>query len=537
MTYGVTELVVNSRPVEQPSAINLKDGDRWNAVFGGNSKTKSGVKITHKSVIGYPPFWRGVNLLANSVAGLPIDVFRRTGDDRVVAKTHPAQKLLKRSVNPILRSRKFRKTMMSHALLFGNGYAKIERDERFRPMELWPLDPQSMIIRYFEGELWYCTTINGEQKKFPGRDIIHVTGLSHDGVAGYSAVKLFAEALGVGMAAQEFGARFFGSGTNTSGVLMIPGSMKEDRIRNTLKAWDEMQSGLKNSHKIALLQEGAKFQKMSTDPDSAQFLETRNFEVRAVVASILGVPPHLLGDDTRTSHNSLEAENQSYLTHSLAPWLNEFEGEFELKLLTEREQDRDSHFVEFNREAAVQMLFETKVDGIYRQVEMGQLNIDEGRKLFNMPALPNGEGQKRFRPANWIELGAEPEMQPNNTPPPVETDEDDSQSATLRALVESSVTKSLALEGRKVVAAATKEPNFCGWLDSYYDGWVRAAVSEMSDSAAMDVKIEYADESKRQLLDVAGSSTSATLVDNVSALVATWDDRGETLTDGLMGTI
>lgn len=543
MEYGLTEIVVNATPIQQPQAISLRDADQWHTVMGGTSETTSGVKVNHKSTIGYPPFWRGVNLLANGVAGLPIDVFRREDDDRVVATSHPAQKLIKRLASPILRARKFRKTLQGHALLFGNGFAWIERDERFRPVALWILDPQRMIVRYVDGELWYATTIDGQQRKFPGRDVFHITGLTHDGICGYSAIDIMAEALGVGMAAQRFGSRFFGSGANMSGLLMVPGHFPEDKIRNTLSAWNEMATGLTNAHKVALLQDGVKFQELTVAPDSAQFLETRNFEVRAVVANILGVPPHLLGDDSRTSHNSLEQENQSFLTHSLNPWLNEWEGECELKLLSEREQERGTHFVEFNREAAVQMLFKEKVDGLYRQVEMGQLTINESRRMINLPAI-GPDGEKRYHPANWVEIGAEPEPMPETpeTPPDDQQEPEPPAEGTppenlLRAMIESSVTEAVTIEKRRVVDAAKKETNFCGWLDGFYETWCAKSVGGLNTADAAARKQAYADESRRQLLDVAGSSTVATLPANVSELVSSWDARAVSLTQSLMRSI
>lgn len=542
MEHGVSEFVVSALPIQQPSLVAPNESDRWNMMFNSGNQALSGVKVNHRSTIGYPPFWRGVNLLANSVAGLPLDVFRRSGDDRVVATAHPAQKLIKRSASPILRARKFRKTLMGHALLFGNGFAWIERDERARPTALWVLDPQQMIVRYFEGQLWYSSVINGEQIRWPGRDIIHITGLTPNGIVGYSAIDIMADALGVGMAAQQFGARFFGDGANMSGLLMVPGHFQEEKIRNTLGAWKEMSQGMKNAHKVALLQDGVKFQQTTIPPDSAQFLQTRDFEVRVTVANILGVPPHLLGDDSRTSHNSLEQENQSYLNHSLNPWLNEWEGELEHKLLSDREQDRGTHFIEFNREAAVQMLFKEKVDGLYRQVEMGQLTVNESRKMINLPDIGE-DGDKRYHPANWMEIGVEPPapeapaIVPMEEPEEDETDEDTDAPDALAALLASSVTEAISFEKRKVVTAASKQSNFCGWLDGFYESWCGSAVSCLTGPDVDAAKRLHAQVSKSQLLDIAGSSTVDTLAANVKEVVAKWDTRTTALVDSLRKAI
>lgn len=529
---------------DQPTAVSARDAAQWHHMFSTNTTTSAGVRVTHRSVIGYPPFWRGVNLLANSVAGLPLNVYERDGDDRQIATRHPAQKLLKRQASPILRAQKFRKTMMAHALLFGNAFAWIERNARQEPIALWVQDPQQMTVRYFEGQLWYATSIEGVQVKFPGRDMFHITGLSHNGVTGYSAVDLMAEALGVGMAAQRFGSKFFGNGSNMSGLLMVPGHFSEEKIANTIAAWNTMQSGLENSHKIALLQDGVKFIPYTVEPNKAQFLETRNFEVRAVVASILGVPPHLLGDDSRTSHSSLEQENQSYLNHSLNPHLIEWEGECDLKLLSEREREEGSTFTEFNREAAVQMLFTERVDGIARQIETGVLTVNESRRRLNMPSV-GPAGDVRYHPANWSPIGESPQTPPAAPPAPparsyVITSENDETQHTdvLRAMIESSVTDAIAVEKRRVVAATRTADNFCAWMGTFYHNtWVPSSVRALNSPEALQVKIEYAQESQRQLLDVAGSSTADTLTGNVVELTDTWDERRHGLTDKLLGTI
>jgi len=522
MEYGVTELLVNATP-SQPVAIAPTESDRWNTMFSQGRTASSSMRVNHKSVIGYAPFFRGINLIANSVSGLPRNVYRRTGDDdREIATQHPAQRLIKRQASPVMLSHKLFQTLQSHALLFGNGFAWIERNERFQPTSLWPLDPQATLIRFVDEELWYCSTINGEQRKFPARDILHIKGLSHNGVAGYAILDIMADALGVGMAAQQFGGRFFGQGSNMSGLLMVPGHFSDEKIRNTLNAWDSMYEGITNSHKVALLQDGVKFQPMTIAPEQAQFLETRGFEVRTTVANILGVPPHLLGDETRTSHNSLEQENQSYLVHSLSPWLTEWESELDSKLLSEREKDRNTHFIEFNREAQIRMQFREKVDGVYRQMEMGLIDLNEGRKLFNMPAIEGGDA--RFHPANWMKYGEEQQTPMPEPPekPPEETED------VLTAMIESSVTDAVRFEKLKVVTAAKKERNFCEWLDGFYDTWCERSVSGLP-AASTVVKASYAAESKRQLLDAAGCSTTSTLVANVEEVVATWDGRTETL--------
>ena len=538
MEYGVSEFTVNATPVGQPQAITMRDADQWNVMFGGGRESLAGVKVTHKSVMGCPAFWRGVNLIANGVC-LPLDVFKRTENNgREVDDKHYAQTLVSLDASPVVDACVLRETLQSHALIFGNGIAYIERDRRQRPVEIWALNPQNIVTRYMDGELWYCTTIGSEQRKFPSRDVIHIKGLTHNGIDGYSALDLFNEAMGLGIAAQQFGSRFFGQGANMGGLLMVPGNFSEEKIRNTLGAWKTMSEGMKNSHKVALLQDGVKFQPTQVTPEQGQFIETRAHEIREV-SSILGVPPHMLGDSTRTSDNSLESESESLLTHTWGPWLRRWERECGRKLLTVRERKNRTHFIEFNREAVVQMLFRDKVDGIYRQVEMGILTVNEGRQKLNEPSV-GPDGDKRYHPANWVAIGEESEPMSTAVPPeplPADDEQQTQTASVLRAMIETSVTDSLAIEARRVIDASSKPDGFCGWVDNFYEGWTVKAVAGLSSPAAIAEKTAYAEESKRQLLDVAGASTPATLSGNVAELVSTWDDRAVTLTANLMESI
>lgn len=526
--------------------VALTDADRWRTLFGGGATANSGVQVSHRSAVGYPPLWRAINLISNDVAGLPLDVYRREDNNgREIAKGHPVQRLVKVRANAAMRACVFRKTLTAHALMFGNGFAYIERDQRMRPIALWPLDPQGVIIRYMHEDdaLWYATYIDGEAVKFPSMDVLHVKGLSHDGIRGYSVLDIMRDALGVGMAAQDFGGRFFGQGSNMSGLLMIPGSFSDEKIRNTMAAWDSMNAGLKNSHKVGLLQDGVRFQQLTVDPDAAQFLETRQFEVRATVANIVGVPPHMLGDDTRTSHSSLEQENLSYLSRSLNPWLKEWESECHDKLLSEREKDRETHFLEFNREAEIQMVFADKIDGIYRQMEMGLLNANEGRRMLNLPDL-GAAGEVRYVPANWLRAGETPPQtaQPGESGDKSQQDtsepsEDRAQPEALRQMVTAAVEQATTIESDRVIQAAKTKRNFVEWLDTFYAQWAQNSVRGLGGEAVDSVKTSHAEQSKRDLLRIAGSSTHATLQANVTTLTQQWKPRAAELVDRILEAI
>lgn len=533
--YGVT-IIAQASPVAARSEDHL-----WRSIsLGGDYpavRAKSGAKVTTRTAMGYPPLWRAVNLIANSVAGLPFDVFRRQRDGgKKVDSRHPAQRLLEKSASQFVSAYTFRRTMTALALLHGNSYASIDRVEG-RPVSLSIWNPAQTIVRFMDGEIWYVTYFNNQPVRINSRDMLHIRGLGPDGIVGWPVLELMADALGVGMAAQEFGARFFGSGSNMSGLLMIPGAFTEEKIRNTIAAWNSMQTGLTNSHKVALLQEGVKFQQLQIAPEQAQFLQTREHEIRATVANITGVPPHMLGDSTRTSHNSLEAEGQSYLDYCLQPWLKTWEMECREKLLTQQQQDNDTHIIEFNREALVQMSFESKINGIYRQLEAGLINHNEGRALLNMPSLGE-DGDARYRPANWLEIGSpgeetqegEPNQPDTSEDNPEDSPEDSPAMTALRQMILDGVQRSCEFEASKAIQTASKRPNdFLQAVEALYESWAANTLPGLTAEGARAAISAHAEQSRRVLVEVAGHSTADTLKTHVAEAVSAWNDRAAVL--------
>ena len=534
--YGVTEFVVNATPV----VTNSITEPGWRTMYGDGGKASSGVVVTELSAMGYAPFWRAVNLIAADVAGMPCDIFKRQKDGgKRYAAEHPAATLTRDRPSKWWTARTMFETVTYHANVWGNGYAPIKRDMSGNPEAIGLAEPNGMMIRILDnGEKWYIWYQDGKPIRVPDRDMLHLMGLSRDGIMGLCQLDLFRDALGVGMAAQQFGGRLFSQGANMSGLLMVPGHFSEEKIRNTMAAWDTMQTGLNKAHKVALLQDGVKFQQLSIDPDKAQFLGTREFEVRQTVSNITGVPPHMLGDSTRTSHNSLESESQAYLSRCLSPWLRRWEVELRAKLLTDKERAKDTHVFEFTRESDVQMEFEKKVNGIYRQIESSVLTPNEGRRLLNQPSA-GPDGDRFYRPANWMVVGEEPGPMEQGQQPAQPAEKKDSPAETaLRAMITSSITKDLKLERDRVVKRAGIEPaTFSDAISAFYVTWTQQTGEGLTSDAARKVIQGHAEESMRKLRDAESVSTTSSLKSNVQDVVASWDARAETLIENLMKAV
>lgn len=530
MEFGVSEYIVNAQPIR-----NRTDDHLWSplsANIGGTAS--SGVVVSERSALGYPPLWRALNLIASSVAGLPFDVFKKQRDGgKKVDMKHPAQYLLNKKSSPYIQAYVMRKTMTALAGLHGNSFAAIDRVEgKPKALVLW--DSQNTLVRFYEGELWYITYVNGAPLRVRGADMLHIRGLGGDGICGWPVIEIMKDALGVGMAAQQFGGRFFGQGSNMSGLLMIPGHFNEEKIRNTMTAWNSMQQGLTNAHKVALLQDGVKFQQLTVNPEQAQFLQTRDYEVRATVANITGVPPHMLGDSTRTSHNSLESEAQSYLDYTLQPWLKCWEAECEDKLLTEKQRQDDSHIIEFNREALIQMTFSDKVNGIKSQLEGSIISRNEARALLNLSSLGE-EGDHFFQPANWIEAGSEPTTQATQAEDPSALSEPETTDNVLRSMITSTVTSNLKIERDRVVKMASKETanQYDELIDEFYSTWTETTCERLGYNGKTSLQ-KHAAESIRQLNDCMSGATTDSLRANVKDVVSAWESRSEILVNEIM---
>jgi len=519
--------VINANPLENPS-ISLRDPVVWTSIFGGG-ETDAGVSVNSRSAMGYPPLWRAISLVAGDVAKMPLNVFRREADGgKEAARKHPAWKLLTLQVSDVCDSMTFRETLTAMALLRGNGYAAIVRNNRRDPVELIILDSAQTYPILLGGELWYVTQSDGRDIRLPARDVLHIKGLSADGLVGYDLVTLMADALGVGMAAMQFGAKFFGRGANASGMLMVPGTFSEERVRNTIEAFNELSSGMSNAHKIGLLQDGVKFQQLTVTPDQAQFLETRKHEIRTV-AQIIGCPNHKLGDTETNSHSSLEAENQAYLDNCLDKWLRKWEVECCRKLLSDTQKTNGTHFIEFNRKSLLRMSATDRANYYSRLQEHGSLTVNDVLRAENMPTIGES-GDRRYRPGNLLEIGPEPDGPPIGGQPALPGPAAESDSL-LVAVVEDRVQKSLKLEAGAVAKAAGRESDFLEWLDGFYTSWVE---NSSSTSDMRDAFVIHAEESMAQLASVACSATRDSLAGAVGECVATWGERGESLTTEIL---
>ncbi len=400
-----------ARSLENPS-FSLTDPSNWTDGFG-SSESSSGVRINADSALGYSPWWRGINLVSSDVGKLPLFVYRREGAGKERDAKHQAYRMLRYRVNDELMSAStFKQTVQAWAMSTGNGYAWILRSGDGRPKELLVLNPKDCYPFRENGRLWYAVRVGWEWRRVNPTEIFHIRGLSPDGLVGYSVYMKAREVIGKGVAAIEYGSRFFSNAARPSVVIEVPNTMTAEAQKTFIEQWERMNTGLESAHRTAILTNGAKINPFSTNARDSQLQETSEFNL-VDIANFIGVPVHKVGGKGRTAYASLEMENQAYLDESLDPWLIRWEDEAREKLLTEEQKETDSHVIEFLRQALVRADIAARYTAHNTAIRGGWESRDEARSIENMGPLPDGEGQKFFAPLELQVIG-------DNKPPEID---------------------------------------------------------------------------------------------------------------------
>ena len=289
----------------------------------------------------------------------------------------------------------FRETLMTHLLLWGNAYAQVIRNGRGEVIALYPLMPNKMTVdRAENGQLYYQYQRSWDEAGGKNEtvvllpsDVLHIPGLGFDGLVGYSPIAMAKNAIGLAIATEEYGSKFFANGAAPSGVLEHPGTIKDpQRVR---ESWMSQFGGSANSGKIAVLEEGLKYTPISISPEQAQFLETRKFQINEI-ARIFRVPPHMLADLEKSSFSNIEQQSLEFVKYTLDPWVIRWEQSIQRTLLTPAE--KKDYFVKFNVEGLLRGDYQSRMSGYATARQNGWMSANDIRELENLDRIPAEEG-------------------------------------------------------------------------------------------------------------------------------------------------
>ena len=373
-------------------------GSAYSFFFGGSA---AGKRVNERSAMQMTAVYSCVRILAEAVAGLPLHLYRYKDDgSKEKALNHPLYLLLHDEPNPEMSSFVFRETLMTHLLLWGNAYAQIIRNGRGEVMALYPLMPDRMAVdRDDKGRLYYEYTTSADDAsiskgsivRLKPSDVLHIPGLGFDGLVGYSPIAMAKNAIGLAIATEEYGSKFFANGAQPSGVLEHPGTIKDpQRVRDS---WMSQFGGSANSNKIAVLEEGLKYTPISISPEQAQFLETRKFQINEI-ARIFRVPPHMVGDLEKSSFSNIEQQSLEFVKYTLEPWLVRWEQSIQRILFSADEKKR--YFVRFNVEGLLRGDYASRMNGYAVGRQNGWMSANDIRALENLNPISEKEGGNAY---------------------------------------------------------------------------------------------------------------------------------------------
>jgi len=386
------------RPRDKPQ--NSLNSNRYSFFFGG---TTSGKPVNENSAMQMTAVYSCVRILSETLAGLPLHVYRYSDDSGGKEKdlSHPLYRLLHDEPNPEMTSFVFRETLMGHLLLWGNAYAQVIRNARGEVVSLYPLMPNRMTVdRDKNGSLYYMyqrsdgdapSLCKSSQVILAPSDVLHIPGLGFDGLVGYSPIAMAKNAIGLAIATEEYGAKFFANGAAPGGVLEHPGTIKDPQ--KVKESWNSAYQGSSNAHRVAVLEEGMKYQSIGVSPEQAQFLETRKFQINEI-ARIFRVPPHMVGDLEKSSFSNIEQQSLEFVKYTLDPWVIRWEQSMYRVLLSESE--KKDHFIKFNVDGLLRGDYQSRMNGYATARQNGWMSANDIRELENLNRIPAEQGGDLF---------------------------------------------------------------------------------------------------------------------------------------------
>lgn len=379
------------------------------------STSVTGINVTAESALTISTVYACVSAIAQDIAAMPLHMYRRLsngGKER--APNHPLYDLLRHQPNEWQTAFEYWETQVALALLRGNAYSQIVEGPRGFADQLIPLNPARMKVEQLEDDrLRYTyTRENGRPDVFSQEEIFHLRGLGSDGISGLSIVSLAREAMGLAKATEEYGGRFFGQSAEPRGVLQLDGRLSDEGFERLKENWHQVHGGLGGAHKVAILENGVKWQQVGLSNEDSQFLDSRKFQVEEV-ARWFKVPLQRIGHTERqtTWGTGLEQFNIAYIAYTLLPWLRRIEQQIRMDLVLAPQ----TFFAEFLMDHLLRGDTTARYTAYGMAIRDGWMNRNEVREKENMNPV---EGLDDFlAPQNMAVVDEEGNIQPLSEPP------------------------------------------------------------------------------------------------------------------------
>ena len=359
------------------------------------SVSESGIYVTEDSSLAFSAVWQARRVLSEIPASLSIQFFRTEGKNRTEIY-HPMKDLLA-NPNPYMNGFTFTELMNDRLQGWGNGVGVIDNKRTGRPESIVPVPSSCVTARVYNGQLYY--TINDKDFGISGtffpEEVLHYRGFTLNGIWGKSPIEMAKDNIGLGLAAEKFGAKFFKKGGNIKGTIETTGHMKDKEFLEWKTRWDKFYKGDAGDHETPILEFGMTYKPIGISPEAAQFLQTRQFSIQDV-ARWFNLPPHIIGDLSRSTFSNIEHQDLQMVKYCLRPILKREETELEMKLLTPAE--RKNTIIRYNLDNMTRGDLASITSHIKEMYISGLISKDEGRALLNRNTVPGGD--QFLNPAN-----------------------------------------------------------------------------------------------------------------------------------------
>ena len=376
-------------------STSLANPASW--MFDG-AASKTGIAITEDSAMRLSAVFGAVRVISETIASLPWEVKQDAGDSTRSASAHPINKLIHHP-NGMMTDFNFREVCQAHLCLHGNAFIAIRRNEAGQPVKLIPVHPDRVEVKVYKDEKFY--TIDQGKETFDDTEMIHILGLSFDGIIGKSVIEAARESIGLGLAADQFGGSFFGNGANVSAILTHPGRLSDEAYKRLMASWARRYSGLDNAHKTAILEEGMNLQKVSISPQESQFLETRKFGVEDI-ARFFRIPLAYLGSlENSSTRANIEEQGIQFQRNTVLPWVKRWEAEFNRKLFPGQED----YFIRMNMDGLLRGDISSRYSSYAVARQWGWMSVNDIRKHESLEPIDGGDIY--LQPMNMVEAGTD----------------------------------------------------------------------------------------------------------------------------------